>query len=120
MYFKYRSHSYIHHAVTMWRAEFTQKLVYDLVERIYLTRERRYFLTNQEPLKIAKLLHKNGALFAQPSLHVTEGTPTGPRSMEVFDGHTNVKLLEFQGKRFDQSGSYYVSQILRHDVHFVL
>lgn len=71
------------------KIKFTQRLVYDLVERVYLSQRQNFVRISNDPRTITRRMKHDGRLYSMPSVRSITGL------VEVYDGATGVKLLQF-------------------------
>lgn len=72
------------------------------MERVYHTKRLDYSYAN-DPTKITKHFKENGSKMTVPSLHIHK-TKKRLEGIEMYDGDTDVKILEFQkGKKVGSS-----------------
>ena len=86
----------------MWRTSFKQELIYDLTERIYLTKKpTTHVYTDKNPISATKRLREMGEEFSLPIPHAQflDVTPDNEQMIEVYDPRSNVKILEFERRR---------------------
>ena len=91
-------HTHTHTSTVIeWKIDFKQKLVYELVERVYLSRSQNLVYSATNPTIIEKRLKKNGSVNAQPSYHTAKEKRGNKRKLlEVFDRNTRATLLKFE------------------------